>query len=264
MVRRLLEDAGVDVGTVAPSGAGGRITRDDAERAASVPRRLQSRAPSAAIVTELPQVGRAQGFVAVEADYEGVAQALRTSAARAAQDEGVILDEFVFAVRAAVEALAEFPMLNAAIGATGPEILADRNIGVTMELEGHLLVPVIAGAQDLNLRGLSRHLGEVVARVHAGELAVGDLIGGTFTVAAAPSVGLLVSIPQVVDPQVATLSLGGVSRRAVVLDSESIAIRSIGVLGLAFDVSAVDATTATRFLERMAELLATQDWSAEL
>jgi 2-oxoglutarate dehydrogenase E2 component (dihydrolipoamide succinyltransferase) len=267
MVRRLLEDAGVDAASLQASGAGGRITRRDAERAANARASAPGLAPgpsrSGGVVS-----GALQGFVAIEADYEGVERARRTDAARAARVEGIALDDAVFAVRAAVEALAEFPVLNASISDGGVEVHGDRNIGVAIDLEERLLVPVIAGAQDLNLRGLARRLSELLVRARAGELAVKDLLGGTFSVVAAPSPQVLVSIPQIIEPQVAVLSVGGVARRAVVLTdvdgSDSIAIRSTGVLGLGFDTRVVDATTATMFLERVATLLATQDWSAEL
>ncbi len=151
-----------------------------------------------------------QGFVAVEADYEGVERARRSGAASTAEADGIVLDDAVFAVRAAVEALAQFPELNASISGAGVEAHPDRNIGVAIDVEGRLLVPVIAGAQDLNLRGLSRRLGELLGRAQAGELAVDDLLGGTFTVAAAPSERVLVSIPGLIEPQVAILSVGGV------------------------------------------------------
>jgi len=118
------------------------------------------------------------------------------------------------------------------------------------------------------LRGLSRRLADVAARAKSGELGVDDLLGGSFTVTAPASSQVLVSIPQLIEPQVAVLSVGGIARKAVVLTDEdgtdSIAIRSIGILGLAFDSRVVDATTATRFLERTAALLASQDWTAEL
>jgi len=265
MVRKLLSDAGVAAGDVAASGPGGRITRADAERTQSAPRPTPGSRPGFAggqssWVT--------QGFVAVEADYEGVVRARRSAAASSAETEGIVLDDAVFAVRAAVEALAQFPELNASVSDTGVETHAERNIGVAIDVDGRLLVPVIAGAQDLNLRGLSRRLGELLGRAQTGELAVDDLLGGTFTVAAAPSERVLVSIPGLVEPQVAILSVGGVTRRAVVLTDEhgfdSIAVRSVGVLGLGFDVRVIDATFATRFLERVAELLGSQDWSTEL
>jgi 2-oxoglutarate dehydrogenase E2 component (dihydrolipoamide succinyltransferase) len=208
------------------------------------------------------------GFVAVEADFEGVARARRSAPAVAAEAEGLVLDVTIFVVRAAIEALAEFPRLNATLSPAGVELQASRNVGVSIDLAQRMLVPVIAGAQDLNLRGLARRLGELKARARSGELAVEDLLNGTFTVVDAPSDRVLLSFPQLVEPQVAVLSLGGVARRAAVLSEpgagDSIAIRSIGVLGLGYDSRAVDDTTAARFLERVAELLATQDWAAEL
>jgi len=265
MVRRLLSDAALEAGEVTATGAGGRITRADAERASSAPRLAATPRPAPSLA---PSSTVTQGFVAVEADYEAVVRARRSAAASAAVTEGIVLDDAVFAVRAAVEALSAFPELNASVSDAGVESHADRNVGVAIDVDGRLLVPVIAGAQDLNLRGLSRRLGELLGRAQAGELAVDDLLGGTFTVAAAPSEHVLVSIPGLVEPQVAILSVGGVTRRAVVLTDESgfdaIAVRSIGVLGLGFDVRVIDATVATRFLERVAELLGSQDWSTEL
>jgi len=265
MVRKLLADAGVDESDVAPTGPGGRITRADAEHAKSAPRPTAAPRP---VLTDAQAVMATQGFVAVEADYEGVVRARRSEAASSVEADGIVLDDAVFAVRAAVEALAQFPELNASTSGAGVEAHHERNIGVAIDVDGRLLVPVIAGAQDLNLRGLSRRLGELLGRAQAGELAVDDLLGGTFTVAAAPSERVLVSIPGLIEPQVAILSVGGVRRRAVVLTDEhgfdSIAVRSVGVLGLGFDVRVIDATVATRFLERVAELLGSQDWSTEL
>jgi 2-oxoglutarate dehydrogenase E2 component (dihydrolipoamide succinyltransferase) len=271
MVRRLLEDAHLDEGAVRASGPGGRITRADAEgavrSAAAAPAGAQAAAPA-----PIPLVGEqgavSSGFVAVEADYEAVRRAKRSAAAKAAEAEGVVLDEAVFALRAAVEALAEFPLLNASIGPAGLKRHGVRNIGVAIDFDGRLLVPVITDAQDLNLRGLSRRLAELLGRARSGELAVEDLIGGTFTVATAPSPSVLVAMPQLIEPQVAILSVGGVSRRAVALSDDAggdaISVRSVGILGLGFDPRVIDATTAAHFLERVANLLADQDWAAEL
>ena len=274
MVRRLLADAGVEQASVPASGPGARITRSDAERAIAAGPAISSPAgttpsrPSVALLgASSDGAGARVGFVAIEADFEAVVRARRAAPALAAEIEGLVLDDRVFVVRAAVEALAEFPKLNATLTSAGVEVHANRNVGVSIDLAHRLLIPVVAGAQDLNLRGLARRLGELQIRARSGELAVEDLVNGTFSVVA-PSERVLLSFPRLVEPQVAVLSLGAVSRRAVVLSepggSDAIAIRSIGVLGLGYDSSAVDDTMATRFLERVAELLAGQDWAAEL
>jgi 2-oxoglutarate dehydrogenase E2 component (dihydrolipoamide succinyltransferase) len=271
MVRRLLADAGITSARVGASGAGGRITRQDAERAL-----LSPPAGGESVVGQVRPLGVAQwsgshapqGFVAVEADYDAVLTARRSPAAAAVEAEGIKLHEGIFTARAAVEALSEFPILNALVTEAGVELHTERNIGIAVDLGNHLLVPVVAGAQDFNLRGLAHRVADLVVRSKAGDLGVEDLLGGTFTISAPASREVLLSIPQLFEPQVAILGMGGISRKPVVLTdadgSESIAIRPIGVIGLAFDARVVDATTATKFLKRVAELLAHQNWTAEL
>ena len=267
MIRKLLSENGLSAAAVAATGTGGRITRADAEAAVQAPRSVTENRP-AALFVEAPMGSSPRGFVALEADYEAVVKAKKAPAAQAAAREGIVLDDVIFAVRAAVEALGEFPLLNASLSEGRVNVHSQRNIGVALDLEGHLLVPVIPDAQDLNLRGLSRRLADIRLRSRSGDLGVEDLIGGTFSVTAPASPRVLVSIPQLIEPQVAVLSVGGISRQAIVVSDEdgtdSIAIRSIGVLGLAFDARVVDVTTASQFLERVATLLETQDWTAEL
>ena len=262
--RQVLERAGVDPRGVAGTGPGGRVTRGDAEFAALGGAPSEGSGPA----LSAPMVGGPVGFVAVEAHYDAVERALGSSVAKAAVADGVPLDPFVFAVRAAVEALAEFPELNAAFD--GAELVehADRNIGVGVELDRGLAVPVVQAAQDLALRGLARRLTEVADRARAQQLSVDDLMNGTFTVMRSPSADVIFSIPVIVEPQVAILSVDSVVRRPVVVVSEdggeSVAIRSIGVVGLSFDARAIDASRAAGFLARIATLLSTQDWLAQL
>ena len=262
--RQVLERAGVDPSTVAGTGPGGRITRDDAQSAALAGGVLSAEGQ----INEVPLVGGPVGFVAVEAHYDAVERALGSSVAKAAGAEGVELDPFVFAVRAAVEALSEFPELNASLDGDVLSEHADRNIGVGVELDRGLAVPVVHAAQDLALRGLARRLAEVRSRARAHQLSVEDLMDGTFTVMRSPSAQVIFSIPVIIEPQVAILSVDSVVRRAVVVESEdggeSVAIRSIGVIGLSFDTRAVDATRAAGFLSRVADLLGGEDWLAQL
>ena len=261
--RQVLERAGVDPTSVAGTGPGGRVTRADAESAA-----LGSSVSSEGQISEVPLVGGPVGFVAVEAHYDAVERALGSSVAKAAGAEGVELDPFVFAVRAAVEALSEFPELNASLDGDILNEHADRNVGVGVELDRGLAVPVVHAAQDLALRGLARRLADVGARARAHQLGVEDLMDGTFTVMRSPSTQVIFSIPVIIEPQVAILSVDSVVRRAVVVESEdggeSVAIRSIGVIGLSFDTRAIDATRAAGFLSRVADLLGGEDWLAQL
>lgn len=267
MVRRLLDDAGVPASSVRPSGPGGRITRADAEAALSAPVRRAPVIPAGPVeLQEVPQ-GSLRSFVSLEADLDAVAAALASPRVAPLASEGIMIDASIMVARATAEVLAEFPMLNSNIvdnfAVPQPEI----NLGMTLDLEGNLLAPVVPSAQDLNLRGLARRLGQVQERARSGSLLVEDLLGGTFSVAVAASKEVLVTIPPLLGSQVAVLSLGGVAKRAVVLsgpDGDSIGIKTTAVIGLAYDTRVVDVTTATRFLVRLAEVLAERDWTAEL
>ena len=275
MVRRLLEDAGVDAASVRASGAGGRITRHDAERAANA--RASAPGPAPGFAPGLGNgssgsggvaSGAFQGFVAIEASYEGVERARRTDAARPPSSKAWRLT-----MPSSLCAPPSRPWLSSQCSTPRSQTGASRSTAIATSVWPSTSRSTSwsrwsLARQDLNLRGLARRLSELLVRARAGELAVEDLLGGTFSVVGAPSPQVLVSIPQIVEPQVAVLSVGGVTRRPVVLTdaegSDSIAIRSSGVLGLGFDTRVVDSTTATAFLERVAALLATQDWSAEL
>ena len=267
MVRRLLEDAAIPVSSVTPSGDGGRITRADAEAAITAPIRRPVVLPAGPVeLQEVPQ-GSLRSFVSIEADLDSVAAALASPRVAPLASEGIMIDASMVVARATAEVLAEFPMLNSNIVDNFAVPQPEVNLGVTLDLEGNLLAPVVPSAQDLNLRGLARRLGQVQERARSGALLVEDLLGGTFSVAAATSADVLVAIPPLLGSQVAVLSLGGVAKRAVVLSSDegdSIGIQTTAVIGLSYDTRVVDATTATRFLVRLAEVLAERDWAAEL
>jgi len=270
VVRRILEQAGIDPASVHGTGIGGRITRSDAESAAAAGGSRPAEASSAFIGAPV-HAGRATSptaYVSFEADFTAIDAVLSSPAAQALADSGVHLDPTVFAVRAAVEALADFPQLNAVVSSESVSVSTSRNIGVEIALDHGVAAPVVADAQDLTLRGLARRIDEVAARAKARQLEVGDLLGATFTIAAAPVGAVLLSVPSVVASQAASLGIGGIAKRPVVVETESgadaLIIRSTGVLSLSYNPDIVDSHQATGFLVRVAELLGTQDWSAEL
>jgi len=265
-VRRALAASGRSADDVVGTGPGGRISRADLAATASIDPTSTESAPIPA-TTWVPDRPAAVAFVAMEARYGEVEQALASKVAVAAAAEGVILDATVFALRAAIEALGEFPELNAwtTDGELHPE--ASRNVGIDVEIEQGLVAPVIHDAQDLTLRGLARRMVEVTERATTLSLGIEDLMGATFSVTRVPAEPVILSIPALRPPQVAALSVGGIRRTPVATSEggdEVVVITSVGILGLAYDSAHVSPTLAAAFLARTAALLERPDWTAQL
>ena len=268
VVRRILSDGGVEPSSLKGSGPGGAITRRDAERAVA-------QGPTEEIVMALSNgrrrmgqhmsvssQGTPHGFVAVEVDGAifGELEAL----GRQTRDGEPISDEMVVSL-AAVRALAEFEYLNATY--SGDELVLHRtvNLGVVRAIaDDGMLVPVVHAAAGLTLRALARRINELDVRVTTRQLTTDDLMGGTFTVAGAPTAHTLFAKPIIIQPEVAILSMGAVRREPVVAkDGASIEVGQRLVLGLSFDHRVCEPTNAAAYLERVAELLAGMDLESE-
>jgi len=192
------------------------------------------------------------------ADYANVNEARRAAG----------LTALPFVARAVVDALREFPMLNATVDDDGLAATTHRtvNLGVAVDLDFHgLVVPVIAGADGLRLRALADAIADVAARARARRLTPDDLAGGTFTLTNPGASRTWISLPIINRPQVGILSTDGVSKH-VVADSHDGALRiaSLGHLCLSFDHRAVDGAYAGSFLDRVCEIVETRDWFSEL
>ena len=270
VVRRILMDGGVEPSTVAGTGAGGAITRRDAERAVA-------QGPTEEVVVALSNGRRRMGqhmsvsvlsaphgFVAVEVDA-GVVDAL-DALGRETREGFAITDEALVTI-AAVRALAEFEYLNATYADDQLTLHRTISVGFTRHVDDDgMLVPVVHAAAGLTLRALARRSAELDERVRSRQLNADDLMGGTFTVAAATSANTLWSEPIIIQPQVAVLSIGAVRRVPVVVTREGVASVEVGrrvILGLTFDHRVCDAAGATRYLERVGELLAGLDVRSE-
>ena len=270
VVRRILLDGGVEPSTLVGTGAGGVITRRDAERAVAL-------GPTEEVVVALSHGQRRMGqhmsvsvltaphgFVAVEVDarvFDDLDAVDRQSA-----DGLAISDESVVTV-AAVRALAEFEFLNATFADDSLTLHRTISVGLTRHVaDGAMLVPVVHAAAGLTLRALVRRTAELDERLASRQLSADDLMGGTFTVVAAPSEHTLVSAPIIIQPQVAVLSIGAVRRVPVVRSVNGVHGVEVGrrvVLGLSFDHRVCDATLAARYLERVGELLGGLDVASE-
>ena len=215
----------------------------------------------------MPERPAAVAFVAQEARYDAVDRALASDVAAAAAAEGVVLDATVFALRAAVEALAEHPELNGWTSGGMLHLETSRNIGIDVEIDQGLVALVLHDAQDLTLRGLAKRMVELEDRAATLSLGVEDLMGATFSISRIPAEPVVLTIPALRSPQVAALSVGAVRRQPVVVNDggvEVVAVGSVGILGLAYDSTVVSPSQAAAFLGRLADLLDRSDWTAQL
>jgi pyruvate/2-oxoglutarate dehydrogenase complex dihydrolipoamide acyltransferase (E2) component len=152
-----------------------------------------------------------------------------------------------------IDALREFPMVNATLDGDTITRHRDVNLGVAVSLgEDGLIVPVIHGAQDLSAEGLGHAIADLARRARAGQLTNDDVAGGTFTVTNPGAFGAIAATPIINQPQVAILDLEAVVKRAVVVTDESgqdaIAVRPMANLCLSWDHRALDGALAAQFL----------------
>jgi 2-oxoglutarate dehydrogenase E2 component (dihydrolipoamide succinyltransferase) len=186
------------------------------------------------------------------------------------QHEGVKLTYMPFFVKAAVEALKQYPQVNASIDMSAGTVTYhnSENIGIAVDTERGLLVPVVHNAGELNIAGISRRIADLADRTRSGKVSPDDLSGGTFTVTNTGSRGALFDTPIVNQPQVAILGTGAVVKRPIVVTDDNgqdvIAIRSMVYLALSYDHRLVDGADAARFLTTMKSRLEDAAFDAEL
>jgi pyruvate/2-oxoglutarate dehydrogenase complex dihydrolipoamide acyltransferase (E2) component len=139
------------------------------------------------------------------------------------------------------------------------------NLGIAVALEGGgLIVPVIKGADEKNLVGLARGVYDVATRARSKKLSPDDLSGGTFTITNPGPFGSVISVPIIPQGQAAILGFETITKRVVVTEDDSIAIRSIGILDMSWDHRIIDGAEAARFLGALKEKIETTDFSTEL
>ena len=288
IVRKLANDLGVNLSTVRGSGIGGRIRKEDviAAKPASAPSQsapVAASAPAArpaapvasplrgttvtmsrlrkviaARMVESLQVS-AQLTTVIEVDVTKIARLRDRSKATFEAREGVKLSFLPFFAVAVCEALKQHPVLNSSV--EGDQIIyhGAEHLGVAVDTERGLLVPVIHNAGDLNMGGVARKIADLAARTRDNKVTPDELGGGTFTLTNTGSRGALFDTPIINQPQVAILGLGAVVKRPMVVKGEdggeTIAIRSMVYLGLSYDHRVVDGADAARFLVTLKERL---------
>ena len=288
IVRKLANDLGVNLANVRGTGIGGRIRKEDVQAASPQSAPAQS-APSvaapaaprpaapvasplrgttvtmsrlrkviAARMVESLQVS-AQLTTVIEVDVTKIARLRDRSKATFEAREGVKLSFLPFFAVAVCEALKQHPVLNSSV--EGDQIIyhGAEHLGIAVDTERGLLVPVIHNAGDLNMGGVARKIADLAARTRDNKVTPDELGGGTFTLTNTGSRGALFDTPIINQPQVAILGLGAVVKRPMVVKGEdggeTIAIRSMVYLGLSYDHRVVDGADAARFLVTLKERL---------
>ena len=328
VVRRLVNDHGINIDALQGTGPGGRITREDvldyidrnglaaqpaapavtpapapvvtpapvvAPASAPTPAPVASPTPAPAVaprpastlgdreqVIPLSKIRRLTGahmvmsletsphsFTVVEVDYANVDKTRSSIKESWKTSEGFSLTYLPFISRAVVDALAEFPHLNASIEGDNLIVHSYVDLGIAVDLDyAGLLVPVVRSADAKRLRAIAREIHDLASRARGRKLSPDEINGGTFTLSNNGSAGALIAMPIINQPQVAILSTDAIVRKPVVVampdGSESIAIHPMGHLSMSWDHRAFDGAYAGRFLSRVKQILETQDWSAEL
>jgi 2-oxoglutarate dehydrogenase E2 component (dihydrolipoamide succinyltransferase) len=313
VVRRLINENGLDPSTLTGTGPGGRITREDvldhldtrATRPAAVETPTASSTPSPApteapaapaapraapaaatgerdTVVSLSKIRRLTGdhmvssksisphaMSVVEVDYANVdlTRSAESHDFRAA--EGFSLTYLPFIARAVVDALAEFPHLNASVEGDTLVVHGYIDLGIAVDLDYQgLLAPVVRSAESKRLRAIAREVRDLADRARARRLGPDEIQGGTFTISNNGSAGSVLTMPIINQPQVAILSTDAIVRKPVVAllpgGAEAIVVHPVGNLAMSWDHRAFDGAYAAGFLRRVKEILETRDWSAEL
>jgi len=161
---------------------------------------------------------------------------------------GVRLTLMPFFAQAAIDALGEFPSLNASLGEDHIAYHRSVNLGVAVALPDGLIVPVLDRADERNFMGLARGIADLAKRARAGALTPEEVQGGTFTITNPGPFGALFGTPIIAQPQVAILGVGGIHKRPVVVDQDAIAVRSMVFLALSFDHRLIDGAVADQFM----------------
>ncbi len=161
---------------------------------------------------------------------------------------GVRLTLMPFFAQATIDALGEFPVLNASLGDDHVVYHRNVNLGIAVALPDGLIVPVLARADERNFMGLARGITDLAKRARTGGLTPDEVQGGTFTITNPGPFGALFGTPIIAQPQVAILGVGGVHKRPVVVDGDAIAVRSMVFLALSFDHRLIDGAVADQFM----------------
>ncbi len=302
LVRKLATENGIDLNSLAGTGVGGRIRKQDVRAAAEAkkaPVAAPAAAPVAAAAPSAPKSApkgadsskrgttekmsrlrqtiakrmteslqtTAQLTATVEVDLTRISQLRAIHKVDFKKREGASLSYLPFITKAAIEALKQFPFVNATIEGDQITYHDVEHIGIAVDTDKGLLVPVIKDAGDLNIAGLAKKIVDLAARTRENKVTPDELGGGTFTITNYGSAGTLFDTPIINLPQVAILGTGALVKRPVVMNvdgSDVIAVRDMMYLSLTYDHRLIDGAKAALFLAAVKARLEEGDFAGEL
>ncbi len=303
IVRRLAQEHGLDLSTVEGTGTGGRITKKDVLAAAASGGAAAATAPVAAAqgvsfpattppiapVTPTTPAGvgedvapmthirkaiaqhmlasvqqTARAWTMVEVNVENLVRLRTTAKDPFEAAHGAKLTYLPFVVRATIEALQAFPLVNSRLD--GENLVTPRfvNMGIAVSYDEGLIVPVIKGADGMNAVGIARAIADLASRARAHQLRPDEVQGATFTITNPGPYGSLISVPIISQPNVGILSLDAIQKRPVVVEGDAIAVRHMVYVSMSWDHRVIDGELATRFLARVKQNLETWDFAEDL
>jgi 2-oxoglutarate dehydrogenase E2 component (dihydrolipoamide succinyltransferase) len=299
LVRKMAREYNIDLRQVKGTGAGGRISKQDLEtymsaqgaktmaQATTPAAAAQPSAPAPAAPPPMPRAQAPQARVEPmsimrskiaehmlaskrtsahvttvhKTDLTKVAKLRDRHKAEFQQRYGYSLTYLPFVIAATVEAIHEYPILNASIEGSNIIYHNEINIGIAVALENGLIVPVIRNADEKNVLGLQRSIVDLATRARSRQLKADEVQGGTFSITNFGSFGSVFATPIINQPQVAILGIGAVEKQPVVID-DAIAIRSVAYLALTFDHRLIDGALADQFTGKVKSIL--ENWSREI
>jgi pyruvate dehydrogenase E2 component (dihydrolipoamide acetyltransferase) len=273
LVRRIAKDHNVDIGQIAGSGIGGRVTKDDIlgyiergevrlkpDPTGSLQARPPQPRPTGSDRVEklsvmrkkiaehmiLSQRTSAHVYSVFHVNFSTIAK-LRQQKKTEYEQAGAKLTYMAFIARVIVEALHRHPVINASIDGENVIYRHEINLGIAVALDDGLIVPVIKNADEKNVLGLSRAIADVADRARAKRLNPEEVHGGTFTITNPGQFGAQFGMPIINQPQVAILGVGTIEQRPVVVD-DAVGIRTMAYLTLGYDHRLVDGAVADQFM----------------
>jgi 2-oxoglutarate dehydrogenase E2 component (dihydrolipoamide succinyltransferase) len=215
------------------------------------------------MVASLQTTARAWNLV--EVNMENIVRLRSRAKERFKEEEGVNLTYMPFVARAVCDALLAFPDVNAKLDLEAGTATYHRyvNLGVAVAYEDGLIVPVVKGAEEMNLVGLARAINDVGMRARSKKLKPDEVHGGTFTITNPGPFGSIISVPIMNPGETAILAFDAIEKRPVVID-DAIAIRHMVYLSLSWDHRMIDGATAAQFLGRLKQNLEEWDFTPEL